>query len=224
MPILLHEMPVDMVGLIFSGVQSESRGIMSSGPDDLNRLLAGGSVAPLPDLMGAAYNELRRIAGQFFRRERPDHTLQPTALVNEAFLRLSQSELPAFQSRAHFFGILARTMRCVLLDHARAHNAQRAGGLFVKLPIEGLDFAHSESPDALVLTDVIERLEAFDAHLARVFDLHILCGFSSDEIAEMLSCSSAKVRKDSQFARAWIKRALEGTSGSTGFRANSSAF
>ena len=158
-------------------------------------------------------DELRRLAGSHLRREREGHTLQPTALVNEAWLRLAQQETPDFENRAHFFGVAARLMRQILVDHARARGAQRRDG-GMRVDFSGaLDVAAAEpAPDRLLeLHDALERLAAFDDRRARVLELRYFGGLSREEIATALGVTERVVKRDLVVAQAWLRRELAAT-------------
>lgn len=160
-------------------------------------------------LMARVYEELRRLAGGKLRQERALHTLQPTALVHEAWLRLAGAESVDWQGRAHFFGIAARLMRQVLIDHARARlAARRQGGLRVELT--AVDEVPGASPDADVLAvhEALERLQGFDERRARVLELRFFAGLERREIAEALGISERMVKRDLVLAQAWLRREL----------------
>jgi len=163
-------------------------------------------------LMEAAYEELRRLAGGMMRRERGDHTLQATALVNEAALRmLGQQALVASGNRAYFFGAMATAMRRVLVDHARSRNARRRGGGDYQR--QGLDVAieaiETEAQvDLIALNDALDRLEAMSERQNRIVTLRFFGGMSLPEIAEHLDVSVSTVEKDWRLARAWLHHQL----------------
>ncbi len=159
-------------------------------------------------------DELRRLAGSHLRREREGHTLQPTALVNEAWMRLAQQETPDFENRAHFFGVAARLMRQILVDHARARGARRRdAGLRVDFT-GALDVTADEgkAPErVLALHDALEKLAAFDDRRAKVLELRYFGGLSRDEIATALGVTERIVKRDLVVAQAWLKRELAGS-------------
>ena len=156
-------------------------------------------------------DELRRLAGSHLRRERTGHTLQPTALVNEAWMRLAQQQTPDFENRSHFFGIAARLMRQILVDHERARGAQRRdAGLRVDFT-GALDVAADEpkAPDrVLALHEALEKLAAFDERRAKVLELRYFGGLSRDEIATTVGVTERVVKRDLVVAQAWLKREL----------------
>ena len=162
-------------------------------------------------LMARVYEELRGLAGAYMRRERVGHTLQPTAVVNEAWLRLVGSEM-AFENRAHFFGAAARAMRRVLIDHARRidRSPRRSARERVSLGVLQLSEAGEERDlmDLLSVNEALERLEAIDPAKADIVTLRFVLGCTIEETAAALGCSPAKVKKDWAFARAWLAREL----------------
>ncbi len=169
-------------------------------PDILDRL------APL------VYEQLHIIARSYMRRERDDHTLQPTALVGEVFLRLINQRKATWNDRAHFFTFAARVMRNILKDHARAHVADRRGGKeSIKLPLsEELAWVRSSSPeDVLDLNRALDRLEKFDARKAQIVELRFFLALSMEEAADVLNLSLATVERDLKFARSWLYNELK---------------
>ena len=177
---------------------------------------------PITDLMPLVYDELRRIAARYVSRERPGQTLQATALVNEAFVRLSAERPRQFQNRTHFLAIAALSMRQILIQRARARRAAKRGGapLRVKLDdgqlAEGFaDGSSRRQPDPtdidiLALDEALGRLSAIDADLARIVELRYFGGLTVEETAEAVGASPATVKRHWAMARAWLKRALEG--------------
>jgi RNA polymerase sigma factor (TIGR02999 family) len=167
----------------------------------------GGDVGAYDRLLPLLYAELRTVAQRYMRRERPDHTLQPTALVHEAFLRLVGGSPGAFEDRGHFLRAAAQAMRRVLVDHARARNASKRGGALRVTFDEG---AAAEQPvDILVLDDALDRLAAAEPRWARVVELRFFAGLEVPEVAEVLGTSTATVKRDWRFARAWLARELD---------------
>jgi RNA polymerase sigma factor (TIGR02999 family) len=160
-------------------------------------------------LMPLAYAELRRLADSFLRRERSDHTLQPTALVHEAYVRLVGQEQPDYRNRAHFFGVAAQLMRQILVDHARARNAGKRGGGDAKIPLESVAKASAANPEMfLELDEALQRLEKQEARKARVIEMRFFAGLTADEIAEALGISAEMVRRDLRLGQAWLQREL----------------
>jgi RNA polymerase sigma factor (TIGR02999 family) len=160
--------------------------------------------------LALVYEELRRLARAQMARERPEHTLQPTALVHEAYVRLIGREHPGYENRAHFFGIAARAMRQILIEHARRRAAEKRGAdpERVSLAEEAVGDTMPISFDVLDLHDALDRLGALDATLGRMVELRFFGGFTLDETAELLGLSRRKVAKDWAFARAWLAREL----------------
>lgn len=185
-----------------------------SSPQDLTGLLrawANGDQPALDALTPLVYAELRRLAGSYLRREIPGHTLEPTALVHEAYLRLVDSSLPDWRSRAHFYGVAAHLMRQILVDHARERDAAKRGGRAVHLSFdEDLALSPEREPDLVALDDALERLAACSPRKAQVVELRFFGGLSEEEIAELLKVSAVTVRRDWQFSKAWLLRELTG--------------
>jgi RNA polymerase sigma factor (TIGR02999 family) len=161
-------------------------------------------------LLPLVYSELRRIANRYLQDERPDHTLQSTALVHEAYLRLAQQDLPQWQNRAHFFAVAAQLMRQILVDYARSHRASKRGGHVYKL---ALDEAEEEpralDVDIVALDDALKSLAEMDSQQSRVVELKFFGGLSIDDTAEVLGISASTVKRDWITARAWLHRELD---------------
>ncbi len=159
--------------------------------------------------MAAVYGELRRLAQNNLKRERRNHTLSPTALVHEAFLRLAGSNQPDWQDRAHFFAVAARVMRQVLVDHARRHQAHKRGASFEKIDVDkGLVYAEGKSAEMLALDEVLNRLEQQDERQSRIVEMKFFAGLNFEEIAEILSVSSRTVKREWTMARAWLHQEI----------------
>lgn len=176
-------------------------------PKTVTRLLdelSGGRRDALDALLPLVYSELHRRAASYLHRERPEHTLQPTALVHEAYLRLVDQRNVQWQNRAHFFGIAAQAMRRILVDHARRHRrVKRGGGMNVSL--DDADMPVSERPiDLLALDEALERLAHRDPQQARVVELRFFGGLSVEETADVLACSPSTVKREWAMARAWL--------------------
>jgi RNA polymerase sigma factor (TIGR02999 family) len=166
----------------------------------------------LDQLVPIIYDELRRMAARQLRSERSDHTLQPTALVHEAYGRLIGADI-TWNDRAHFFAVAARTMRRVLVDHARAVNRDKRGGGIVRVTLdENAAVSATDPSDVLALDEALERLALMDPRKAEVVQLHFFGGLTYDEIAEALGISAATVDRDLRMARAWLFHALGGES------------
>ena len=164
-----------------------------------------GDDAALADLTPLVYEELRRLAHHFMEGQRPDHTLQTTALVNEAYLRLADQTDPKWQSRAHFFAVAARAMRQILVSYARSNQAQKRGGGAVRIELdEAAILSPEQSKEIVDLHEALERLESVDSRKARVVELKFFGGLNYDEIAEVLKIARATVRRDWEFAKLWL--------------------
>lgn len=170
-----------------------------------------GDQAALEKLMPLVYNELRRLASNYLRRERANHTLQPTALVNEAYLKLVDQRNAKWQNRAHFFGISAQLMRRILVDHARQHHAVKRGGSNQqRLSITSAEqIAKQPEIDLLALNEALDELTKMDPQQGRIVELKFFGGLSIDETAKVLGISHATVERDWKMARAWLRRQLE---------------
>ena len=170
-----------------------------------------GDHAALEKLMPLVYSELRRLASNYLRRERGEHTLQPTALVNEAYLKLIDQRNPKWQNRAHFFGIAAQLMRRILVDHARQHQAVKRGGAEQqRISLTGAEaLAQQPEVDLLALNEALDELAKMDPQQSRIVELKFFGGLSIEEIAEVLGVGHATVERDWKMARAWLRRKLE---------------
>ncbi len=176
---------------------------------ELLRRLGAGDRTATPELVTLVYDELRRLARVCMRREGVDHTLQPTALVHEAWLRLAEQRKWNLENRAHFFGMAAQMMRRILIDHAREARAAKRGGGESNLPLENALVVAQERPAELLdVHRALERLEALDPARARVAELRFFGGFSVDEISEITSSSARTVDRQWRAARAWLSREL----------------
>jgi RNA polymerase sigma factor (TIGR02999 family) len=186
----------------------------ASPPGDITKLLrawSAGDEEALKKLMPLVYGELRRRAMMQMRRERAGHTLQPTALVHEAYLKLVDQKGIQWRNRAHFFGVAARAMREILVDHARARAAGKRGGMETRLSLD--DATVSTDPptlDVLALDIALDRLAALDERQARLVELRVFSGLTIDESAEVLGCSHATVSRDWKHAQAWLRREMAG--------------
>src|SRR5918997_1157500 len=170
-----------------------------------------GDEAAAARLMPLVYDELRRLGREYLRRERGDHTLQPTALVHEAYLRLVDDSRVNWQNRAHFYGIAAKLMRRILVDHARARNAAKRGGLVQKVPLdEARDLPPAPTNDLVALDGALEDLAKAYPRKSEVVELKFFGGLEAEEIAEVLQVSPKTVLRDWQFAKLWLCRELAG--------------
>ena len=159
-------------------------------------------------LLPLVYDELRRLAASYLRRERSDHTLQATALVHEAYIRLSDQK-GTFQNRSHFFGVAAQAMRRILVDHARAHCAESAAAAASNCrSTKPYGYPARESRDLLDVDEALTRLAAQDPRQARVVELRFYAGLSIEEAAVALNCSTKTVNRDWRMAQAWLRREL----------------
>ncbi len=169
---------------------------------------------PPEELFGLVYNELRQVARAYMRRERADHTLQATALVNEAYLRLFEGQPLQWENRKHLFCTVARCMRRVLMDHARRRGAERHGGAFQKIAIEDQGPAvFRDLSEFLALGEALDRLAELNPRQAQVVELHSFAGLTEEEAANVLDVSVKTVKNDWRFAKAWLKTEIVGASG-----------
>jgi RNA polymerase sigma factor (TIGR02999 family) len=177
----------------------------------LLRAWSDGDEAALDRLTPLVEAELRRLARGYMGRERKDHTLQPTALVNEAFIRLTDARQIRWEDRAHFLGISARLMRRVLVDHARAHGYQKRGGGMKHVTLDE-DLAATPEPDLdlLALDRALEEMAAVDGRKSRVIELRFFGGLSVEETAQVLHVSTDTVKRDWRLAKLWLLRELKG--------------
>jgi RNA polymerase sigma-70 factor (ECF subfamily) len=181
-------------------------------PEGITQLLlkwSDGDGAARERLMPLVCDELRSLAAKYLRRERPNHTLQPTALVNEAYLRLVDQHKVEWQNRAQFFGLAAKLMRNVLVDHARGHQAAKRGGPHYTISISRGDRVSGKPEiDLVALHESLERLAARDLQKGRIVELRFFGGLTIEETAEVLNISHATVERDWKMARAWLRREL----------------
>jgi RNA polymerase sigma factor (TIGR02999 family) len=179
---------------------------------DVTQLLArwrDGDEAALQQLVPIVHEELRRLARRQMARERPGHTLEPTALVNEAYLRLVNLKQMQWQDRAHFFAMGARLMRRILVDFARSRGYQKRGGGAKQVSFtEALGVAEDTATDVVALNDALEALTEVDERKSRVVELRFFGGLSVEETAEVLNVSRETVKRDWQFAKLWLRRQL----------------
>jgi RNA polymerase sigma factor (TIGR02999 family) len=179
---------------------------------DVTQLLvswSSGNQAALEELMPLVYSELRRLAAAYLRRERPDHTLQSTALVHEAFLKLVNQREVEWRSRAHFYGIAAQMIRRILVDYARAHHAEKRGSHAVKLALdEALAVPENTELDLVGLNDALEQLGQMDPRQNRIVELRFFAGLSIEETAEVMQLSPATIKREWNSARAWLFREI----------------
>ncbi|HEU4786588.1 MAG TPA: sigma-70 family RNA polymerase sigma factor [Gemmatimonadaceae bacterium] len=168
-----------------------------------------GDAQALDSLIPLVYEELRRLAQHYLRRERANHTLQSTALVHEAYVRLVGQNPPALKNRAHFFGIAARLMREILVDHARSQRTAKRGGAACTLALdEALKVPGPTDVDVLLLDDALDELARLDERQSRIVELRFFSGLSIDETADVMSISPATVSREWTTARAWLHREM----------------
>lgn len=170
---------------------------------------SGGDANAPERLMPLVYDEMRRLARSFLARERGGHTLQPTALVNEAYLRLVDQTRVNWQNRAHFYGIASSMMRRVLIDHARAHATEKRGGAAIHLSLEDIQVPREQRAASFVaLDEALERLAQFDERKCKVVEMRFFGGLSDEEIAQVLGVTTRTVLRDWKKARLWLYREL----------------
>jgi RNA polymerase sigma-70 factor (ECF subfamily) len=170
---------------------------------------ANGDEQALNRLTPIVYKELRKLAAAYLRKEQQGHTLQPTALVHEAYMRLVHQENPDFKNRSHFFGVAARLMRQILVDHARRRHATKRASISV--PIDAVaSFKKERSEDLLALDRGLSALEQFDPRKCKAVELRYFVGLSMQEIAQALELSEITVRRDLRMAEAWLQREIDG--------------
>jgi RNA polymerase sigma-70 factor, ECF subfamily len=190
---------------------------MDSAQADVTALLSQltqGNQEAAEKLIPLIYDELKRLARSYMRRERPDHTLQPTALVHEAYLKLIRQQTVNWQGRSHFIGIAAQLMRRILIDHARGHLREKRGGSKVVLPLnEALVFSPEHSEDLVRLDEALERLSKLDARQSRIVELRFFGGLSVEEASEILGVSPKTVKRDWAVAKAWLYGELRRSDG-----------
>ncbi|HXT24775.1 MAG TPA: sigma-70 family RNA polymerase sigma factor [Candidatus Eisenbacteria bacterium] len=168
-----------------------------------------GNQQALADLTPLVYAELRQLAASYFRRERQGHTLQPTALVHEAYMRLVDQSQPNWENRSHFYGVAARLMRQILVDHARRRHACKRAGLNVPLE-QAASFQPERRGDVIALDTGLTALEKVDPRKCKAVELRYFGGLSLDEIAETLAVSAVTVRRDLRMAEAWLQKEMQG--------------
>ena len=183
-------------------------------PGPVTRLLldwSGGDERARDEMLPLVYDELRRLAALYLLRERRDHTLQPTALVHEAYLRLVDQRQVNWKNRAQFVGLAAVMMRRILVNHARGRAAGKRGGDLQKVPLGDADGPGTPPDvDVIVLHDALDQLAAIDARKSRIVELKFFGGLTTSEIAEVLQLSPATIERDWSFARAWLYDAISG--------------
>lgn len=191
---------------------SKPRILLMASPHDVTAFLADwsrGNPSALQQLLPLVYAELRRIAARQLRNERVGHTLQPTALVHEAYLRLVDQRQVDWQNRAHFFGVAAQVMRRILVDHARRHTAGKRGkGVRCVSVDDAPELAASDEVPILALDHALDRLAKVDSELARIVELRAFGGLTIEEAAHVLKVSPSTAKRDWRTAKAWLNREL----------------
>ncbi|HKZ79672.1 MAG TPA: sigma-70 family RNA polymerase sigma factor [Pyrinomonadaceae bacterium] len=185
---------------------------MSSSPHEVTRLLvawSNGDQTARDELMPLVYDELRRLAHQYMKRERPGHTLQTSGLVNEAFLRLVDQRNVQWKNRAHFFAIAAQTMRRILVDYARNRHYAKRGGSARQVSLdEALIVSEKRSAEVVALDEALKQLSEFDVRKSQIVELRFFGGLSIDETAEVLNVSPGTIMRDWTLAKAWLRREM----------------
>ena len=168
-----------------------------------------GEKPALDDLMPVVYDELRRLAQHYLSRERAGHTLQTTALVHEAYLRLVDQKAVDWQNRAQFFGIAAQMMRRILINHARERNAQKRQGYATKVSLdEAVSLFESREVDLIALDEALDKLAALDGQQAQLVELRFFGGLTIEEVAEVIGISPATTKREWEAAKLWLRRQL----------------
>jgi RNA polymerase sigma-70 factor, ECF subfamily len=187
--------------------------MLQSPPNEITPLLlrwSQGDETALAQLLPVVYQELRRLADNYLRRERAGHTLQPTALIHEAYLRLVKHDLPEWQSRRHFFGVSAQLMRQILVEHARTRAAGKRGGGETAFSLdEALALSDEKADELVALDDALVALAQFDARKVRIIELRYFAGLTVEETAEAMDLSVTTVSHEQRLARAWLRREME---------------
>jgi RNA polymerase sigma-70 factor, ECF subfamily len=178
-------------------------------PTVLLKQVQAGNKAALDELLPLVYDELRRLAAFHLQGERPDHTLQPTALVHEAYLRLVDQREVDWQNRAHFFSLAAEMMRRILVNHALARQAAKRGGQETRLALdEALDWAERHEVDLVLLDEALQKLHQLDPQQARIVELKFFGGLQIEELATVLNVSTATIKREWRMAKAWLYQQL----------------
>ena len=187
---------------------------MTPAPHEVTQLLidwSSGNQAALEKLMPLVYEELHRLAHRYMRRERPDHTLQTSGLVNEAYLRLIDQSQVRWQNRGHFYGIAAQMMRRILVDYARTRSYAKHGGGAHRVSFDEARLLSPErAADVVALDEALNELAGFDKRKSQIVELRFFAGLSIEEAAEVLSVSPATVMRDWTLAKAWLRNAMTG--------------
>jgi RNA polymerase sigma factor (TIGR02999 family) len=192
------------------GTAAGKKTMAKRSPEGITQLLERwnqGDEEALGQLMPLVYDELHRLAGAYLRRERREHTLQPTALINETYLKLIDQDHPNWKNRAQFFGVAAQLMRRILVDHARRYRASKRGGDRLNVSLRNIGaFGNQPDADLLTLHDALDQLEKIDPEQSRLVELRFFGGLTIEETAEVMQVSHATVEREWKIARAWLKR------------------
>jgi len=196
-------------------VPSRASTMSSSPQSDVTQLLVDwqrGDKMALDQLMPKVYRELRKVAASYLKSERPDHTLQPTALIHESYLRMVHQEMPQWQSRAHFFGVASRLMRQILVDYSRVRRASKRGGQQITISIDDAQIGSvcASSERILNLDAAITKLAALDERKSRVVEMRVFGGMKLADIALALHVSEPTIKRDMRMARAWLRLEIGG--------------
>src|SRR5262245_13187165 len=198
--------------LVLPGGSQTKERAMIPGSQEVTQLLLDWSncdQGALDKLIPLVNSELRKLAGRYMRRESPGHTLQTSALVNEAYLRLIDQKKVRWQNRAHFYGIAAQLMRRILIDHARSHHYAKRGGGALKVSLdEAAAVKETPAAELLAVDEALEKLTAMDARKGRIVELRFFGGLSLEETAEVMGISSPTVQREWRAAKAWLRRML----------------
>jgi len=179
--------------------------------NDVTRLLVdwgNGSQEALDDLLPLVYEELHRLAGRYMRREGHDHTLQTSALINEAYLRLVDQKSIRWQNRAHFFGVAARLMRQILVDHARSRSRAKRGGGVRMVSLAGQSVIEKEIEELIALDNALKDLAEMDPRKSQIVEMKFFGGLTTEEVAAVLKVTTRTVEREWRKAKAWLNRAI----------------
>jgi RNA polymerase sigma-70 factor (ECF subfamily) len=190
--------------------------MVAPSPKEVSRLLidwGNGNQAALDELIPLVYDELRRLAGRYMRREGQDHTLQTSALVNEAYMRLVDQKNVQWQNRAHFFGVAAQLMRRILVDHARSRSRVKRGGGAQMVSLADQAGVSKEAEEVIALDDALTNLAEMDLRKSQIVEMKFFGGLTTEEVAEVLKITTRTVEREWRKARAWLNRAI--TKGAT---------
>lgn len=189
--------------------------MLERGPKRITALLvdwSNGDQVALEQLMPLVYDELRRMAHRYMRRQHSGHTFQTTELIHEAYLKLAKHDEPDWRNRAHFFGVASKAMRHILVDYARSKQTQKRGGWQERVTLsEAPPIPGNQAKEIIALDEALEALAALDERKSRIVELKYFGGITNDEIAEVLKISIETVKRDWRFARTWLLRELNGT-------------